>query len=1017
MGKTTIIVAEDEAINRQILGKILSDSYEILYACDGQECMELLRERAEQISAILLDIVMPNMDGYEVLKAIRQDARLSRVPVIVSSQMNTDEFEVKALKLGAQDFISKPYKPDIIRHRLANLIKLRETAALVNSVEKDEMTGLYNKQFFFKKAVEQLERYPDRKYELICLDVERFKLINDTFGISVGDELLCHISRLLTERTGKNSLCSHFGADVFFLLQPQEEAFTEKTFAELAERINEFPIRIQIKVHYGIYRIDDEELPISSMCDRAQLAIEEIKGQYDKLYAYYDDRVRQKLLSERFITDCMQQALEDGQFHVYYQPKYELTHETIVGAEALVRWIHPTIGMMQPGVFIPLFEKNGFITQLDQFVWETVCKDIRERMDAGKKPVPISVNVSRNDIYLSNLVDVIYGLVKKYDIPIRYLHLEITETAYTENPEQIIAVIDELRKLGFIIGMDDFGSGYSSLNMLAEISVDILKLDMRFIQNESGKSSDKGILSFIISLAKWLDLAVVAEGVETKEQIDTLKNMDCNYVQGYYFAKPMPKQQFIELMDKSDTSEMPCSSSVYIDKIPKKQVEKELHKERIMMIVDDIEVNRVVLASAFYDEYHIEEFENGKTAWDYLQENYKHVDIVLLDLLMPVMDGFQLLEKVRKDERMKHLPVIITSQGDKDGEARSLAMNADDFISKPYNLEIVQHCVKNVMANYQLQLMKEEASLLNAQSLMDIKKFPSPRIKGILSMQTELEKLRRYFDIVRLVNPTRTHVYSENDSQGCNIRGCYSVWGKEERCSNCISLRALNEKKRCSKLEYSEKGLFFVIAQYVAFEDKEAVIEMITKLDDAYVDNVFERDLLFMKLDDLNHRLESDDLTGVYNRRHINNHLNKYITHARKYKRQLGVAMIDLDGLKQINDTYGHLAGDEAIKKAAKLLNANLAVSKGDFVARFGGDEFLVVCRNIEKDIFVKRISEIIQLETAEEDGRLKLTFSAGCVSLKEVPACDADDIIKKADDRLYRAKQSGRCCVVASDE
>lgn len=1019
MGKATILIAEDQMINRKILGKILSDSYEIIYACDGQECMELLREHAEEISAVLLDIVMPKMDGYEVLKEVSKDGELSRIPIIVSSQMNTDEFEVKALELGAQDFISKPYKSDIIRHRLANLIKLRETAALINSVEKDELTGLYNKQFFFKKVEEKLERHPDRKYDLVCLDVERFKLINDTFGLSVGDDLLCHISKLLLEQGSKSSVCSHFGADVFFILQPRDEAFTESIFIKLEDLVNEFPIRIQIKVHYGIYCIDDISLPVSTMCDRAQLAIEEIKGQYDRLYAYYDDRVRQKLLNERFITDCMQEALDSGQFQVYYQPKYELTHERIAGAEALVRWIHPAIGMMQPGSFIPLFEKNGFITQLDQFVWEAACKDIRERINDGKQPVAISVNVSRNDIYNINLVDVLYGLIKKYEIPIQYLHLEITESAYTDNPDQIITVIEDLRKIGFIIEMDDFGSGYSSLNMLAEIPIDILKLDMRFIKNESGRSSDKGILSFIISLAKWLDLAVVVEGVETEEQINTLKTMDCNYVQGYYFAKPMEKQQFLDLMDGSELSEMQCTSSVRSDEIVEEHMNKESHNGRTMLIVDDIEVNRAVLAGAFYEEYQIEEYENGQEAWDYLKDNFERVDVVLLDLLMPVMDGFQLLERIRSDERMAHLPVIITSQGDKDGEARSLAMHADDFISKPYNLEIVQHRVKNVMANYQLQQMKEESALMNRLSRLEASPIPSLQIKGPLSIQAELNKLRQYFDLVRLVDPRRTHVYPECNEKNCDVRGCYSVWGKEERCNNCISLRALQDKTRFNKLEYSEQGLFFVISQYVKLEDKEAVIEMVTKLDDTYVDNVFERDLLFMKLDDLNHKLESDELTGVYNRRHINLYLNAYLKHARKYNRQLGVAMIDLDGLKGINDTYGHLIGDEAIKKVANILKTNFAVSKGDFVARFGGDEFLIVCRNIEMGVFEKRIASVIERirqETDDKEKSLKLTFSAGCVGMREIPGCDADGIIQKADERLYRAKQSGRCCVVASD-
>ncbi|MDD3277676.1 MAG: EAL domain-containing protein [Lachnospiraceae bacterium] len=1019
MGKATILIAEDENINRKILGRILSDTYDILYACDGQECMDLLREHVGEISAVLLDIVMPEKDGYEVLREVQSDAELSKIPIIVSSQMSKDEFEIRALELGAQDFISKPYKPDIIRHRLANTIKLRETAALVNLVEKDELTGLYNKQFFFRKVEEKLRTDETGRYDLICLDIERFKLINDTFGLSTGDQLLYHIAGLLINAGGDRTICSHFGADVFFLLQPQDAAFTEETYLDLAEKINAFPIQIQIKVHYGVYHIHDITVPISAMCDRAQLAVDRIKGQYDQLVAYYDDSIRQKLLNERFITDCMKEALESGQFQVYYQPKYELTGETIAGAEALVRWLHPTLGLMQPGSFIPLFEKNGFITQLDRFVWETACKDIRERIDAGKKLIAISVNVSRNDIYNLELVEILYNLVEKYQIPIQYLHLEITETAYTDNPQQIFLVIEKLRKLGFIIEMDDFGSGYSSLNMLAEVPIDILKLDMRFIKNESNSSSGKGILSFIISLAKWLNLAVVAEGVETEEQIASLRTMDCNYVQGYYFARPMTKGDFVKLIDESQLSEMHCKSSVRQEKESDETASRRAHQGRVMLIVDDIEVNRVTLAGAFYEEYQIQEAENGQQAWEYLQKNFEVVDIVLLDLLMPVMDGFQLLKHIRSDERTRQLPVIITSQGDKDGEARSFAMKADDFISKPYNLEVVRHRVKNVMANYYLQQLQEEAFLLERISQMDGQETAVLPSNQPVDIQAELENLRRYFDIVRLVDPRRTSVYPDAHAHKCDIHGCYSVWGKEKRCNNCISLRAVQDQTRYNKLEYSEKGLFFVISQYIRIDEQDAVIEMVTKLDDTYVDNVFERDLLFMKLDELNHRLESDELTGVYNRRHINLYLNTYIKHARKYDRQLGLAMIDLDGLKKINDTYGHLTGDVAIKKVAHILKTNFAASKGDFVARFGGDEFLVVCRNIEMKVFEKRIRSVIDLisrETFPGEEKMRIGFSAGCVGLVEVPGCDADALIAKADERLYRAKESGRSCVVASD-
>ncbi|NCC42008.1 MAG: EAL domain-containing protein [Clostridia bacterium] len=1007
--KSTVLVADDHLINRQILGGILSNDYNILYACNGKECLELLKQHANIISAVILDIVMPEMDGYEVLRVIKDDPVLSNIPVIVSSTTSRDESEIKALALGAQDFITKPYNASIICHRLANFIKLRENAALINSIEKDELTGLYNKQFFFKKVTEILDENPYSEYDLICLDIERFKLINDTFGMSVGDDLLKYIASCLIEFGKGISICSHFGADIFFIFLPHLVEYTDSLFHPCIDKFNEFPIQIQIKARYGIYPITDSSLPINAMCDRAQLAVDEIKGQYDVLFSIYDDKIRQRLLNERFITDSMQTALKEEQFKVYYQPKYDLDSEAIVGAEALVRWVHPKLGFMHPGEFIPLFEKNGFILQLDQYVWEKACQYIKNRIEKGLHPISISVNVSRTDMYNPKLPYILKDLVKKYNIPIQYLHLEITETAYTENPEQIFEVVKQLRCVGFIIEMDDFGSGYSSLNMLAEVPIDILKLDMRFIKNEANNTSGRGILSFIISLAKWLNLSVVAEGVETQEQILSLRAMGCSYVQGFYFAKPMTEAAFTEILKTTEFAEMHSTAPLQDFALEKMPEVTDTIPERIMVIVDDIEVNRKILGSVFLTQYCIVETENGLQTWEYLQENYDKVDIILLDLLMPVMDGFELLEKIRQNERMKELPVIITSQVDKEGEARSLAMKANDFISKPYNLDIVQLRVKNVIAAHQIQQLETEKPQISRSYDPSLLLFGPNMSKT--QVQTEIKRLRTYFDLVRMVDPEDMRV-TPCENESCDIEGCYCVWGKSERCNNCISLRALRGKTRYNKLEYSSQGLFFVISQYVEVDEKSYVIEMVTKLDDTYVSNILDKELLFLKLDELNRQLESDELTGVYNRRHIDLHLASYIENAQNTHCDLEAAMIDIDSLKAINDTYGHLTGDSAIKKIANILNHSFSKSRGDFVARYGGDEFFIVCRNIEPQLFHKRIHDVIQRiheETIEDHEDILLGISAGCVSLSECSTKDAAALIQKADERLYRAKASGK--------
>ncbi|MDD3402951.1 MAG: EAL domain-containing protein [Hespellia sp.] len=1009
MKKRTVLVVDDQFINRHILGKILSNEYDIIYAENGVQALDKLRKYPELISAVLLDIMMPVMDGYEVLRELSKDPVLSKIPVLVSSQKDGEEAEVQALSLGAQDFIAKPYKADIICHRLENTIRLRETAAMINKVERDEVTGLYSKQFFIDKVTEYLQQNPDQSFDLICVGIERFKLINETFGIRKGDEVLNYVAKIISGIEPDIGLCGRFSADEFYLLLSHRENYSTDTFSYWDQKLIKAPVDMDVRIHWGIYEISTNDLSVEEMCERARLATNQNKGKYDVKFSYYDESIRNEILEEQFIVTNMERALEQKQFHVYYQPKYDLRSEMIAGAEALVRWIHPEKGFMSPGAFIPIFERNGFVTKLDRYVWEKVCDDLHCWMELGNPPLAISINVSRADLYNPKLTDILLELVAKYKIPLHYLHLEITESAYTNNPQQIIAVVNHLRKLGFIIEMDDFGSGYSSLNMLAEMPVDVLKLDMRFIQNEAKKTAGKGILSFVISMAKWLNLAVVAEGVETGEQIATLRSMDCNYVQGFYYARPMARDDFWELLRTSPITDMVCTNKSIEQFVQQEEPERQRSvSNREMLIVDDIDVNRAVLAGTFMDEYKLVEKENGQEAWEYLQAHYQDVEIVMLDLLMPVMDGFQLLDKIRSEENTRDIPVIITSQGDAESEQRALQLKADDFIAKPYKPDIIRRRVHNALASYELKRVKDDKGVTGD-------------INGVVSgekAQEYMNTLKPHFDIVRLVDPRQTMVCESGGD--CNLHSCFSVWGRHSRCNNCISLKSLEKQDRQSKLEYSEHGLYFVISEYVPYYDRGAVIEMVTRLEDEYVDNVFDKDMLYMKLDKIHQQLEYDELTGVYNRRHIDKYFGSYIENAARRGVNLGIAMADIDSFKQLNDKYGHVAGDEIIRQVAQLLKNNIAVSKGDFVARYGGDEFMIVCGNIASDVFVKRmqtITKLVEHISIHEGENGDIGLSAGCVTLEEYPNFTANDFIKCADKRLYAAKESGKGRVVYKEE
>ncbi len=430
-----ILVVEDNEINRAALMAILAPEYTILEAENGSQALSVLEKYGVGISLILLDIYMPVMDGYTFLQHIKADPRVAAVPVIVTTSNDSEEDEVAALAHGATDFLTKPYRPQIILHRIAGIIHLRETSALINELRYDRVTGVYSKEFFCQQARDILYGNPDVKYDILCSDIEDFKLINDTFGVAAGDRLLQQVAGLYTQRLGDHGICGRMGADQFACLLEHREDYSDEMFTQSDTRINSGFGDQNVVMKYGIYTVEDREVSVEQICDRALLAAQSIKGKYGRHFALYDDNLRGKLLRRQAITDCMETALDAGQFEVYLQPKYQIWDGWLAGAEALVRWNHPEWGLQPPAEFIPIFERNGFITKLDQYVWEQVCALLQEWDKKGYPAISISVNVSRMDIHNTDLTEVLSSMVQRYGLAPSRLHLEITESAYTETPK------------------------------------------------------------------------------------------------------------------------------------------------------------------------------------------------------------------------------------------------------------------------------------------------------------------------------------------------------------------------------------------------------------------------------------------------------------------------------------------------------------------------------------------------------------------------------------------------------
>ena len=411
----------------------------------------------------------------------------------------------------------------------------------------DELTGIYNKQAFYAKTKEMLLDNPDKNFDLLRINIERFKVLNDLFGESTGDKLLRYIGKFLKEINLPLCVSGRLYADNFVVCYEAGKGDSRRMINTLQMVADSFAINNRTILSFGLYRIDDKTLPVSVMCDRANMALWKAKGNFKNPYCEYDEKMRQQVLKEQKIINAMERAIQNKEFTLYLQPKYDIEKGTIIGAEALVRWISLENGFISPGDFIPVFENNGFVYEVDKFIWEESCRYLRKWLDEGREVHPISVNISRIDLYDAKLVQHLVNLREKYQLPSQYLELEITESAYTEDPEQIITITRQLREAGFVILMDDFGTGYSSLNMLKDIQIDVLKLDMGFLKSSDYSAKGGNILTAILKMAESLKMQTIAEGVETKEQVEFLKKIGCQCVQGFYFARPMPAQEYERL--------------------------------------------------------------------------------------------------------------------------------------------------------------------------------------------------------------------------------------------------------------------------------------------------------------------------------------------------------------------------------------------------------------------------------------------------------------------------------------
>lgn len=551
--RRTILIVDDEPVNLRLLGNILGEEYDVAYAQTGKEAISEIKKQKDLLSLVLLDLYMPDGNGYAVLDEMRTNEELRDIPVIVLT--SDKSAEVVSLHRGAVDFLSKPYdNPEVIKARIRRSIELSIGRSIIGATGVDKLTGLMTKEYFFRYSQEYDKFHPDQEVDAIVVNVSKFHLINELYGRNFGDRVIKVIAEGVRNASRAcGGVACRTNADCFYMYIEHQENydFLMRTLSNLlAEMLEVQDIRLRIGVYPDIYH----SVNLEQRFDRALQACNLLsRNAGQDTLSVYDNRMHEREIYEAKLLGDIEKALLENQFKIVFQPKYDIHEDQpeLCSAEVLVRWKHPEYGLVRPDFFIPLFEENGRIKELDRFVWQEAARQVRIWHDMYGVKVPVSVNVSRVDIFDPDLLEFLKKVISDNNLDPADLHLEITETAYTDSVNTMIEVVKSLRDAGFKVEMDDFGKGYSSLNMLTSLPIDALKLDMAFIKDIAENNKEMSMVEFILEIARFLGVPVIAEGVENAEQYLLLKKAGCDIIQGYYFSKPVSSSEFGHLIERN----------------------------------------------------------------------------------------------------------------------------------------------------------------------------------------------------------------------------------------------------------------------------------------------------------------------------------------------------------------------------------------------------------------------------------------------------------------------------------
>ena len=1023
-GRRLVLVVEDEAVNRAILGMILEKDYEVLFAENGEEALSVIDGKKGLLSLVILDLIMPVMPGLEVLRRIKADPDTRDLPVIVASGDQSQEID--CLNAGAGDFIQKPYpEPGVILARVHRTIELFEGRQIIQSTERDPLTGLYNREFFFNYAEQYDQYHRDTPMDAIVLDINRFSIINERYGRAYADEVLRRVGEKAREIVhDAGGIVCHCEADIFLVYCPHREDYKAILDNASMGLSGEQNANNRVRLRMGVYSNVDKSVELERRFDRAKNASDSVRNSFTRSIGIYDDTLRKaEMYSEQLIED-FPRAIEEKQFRVFFQPKFNITGEKpfLAGAEGLVRWQHPELGLISPGVFIPLFEENGLIQKLDHYIWREAARQIRIWKDTVGFTVPVSVNVSRVDMYDASIVYTLLDILEESRLEAEALHLEVTESAYAEDAEQIIETVKRLRSMGFLVEMDDFGTGYSSLNMLSTLPIDVLKLDMKFINSAFGQEKDIHMLEIILEIARHLSAPVVAEGVETEEQMKALREIGCDMVQGYLFSPPVPPEKFEPFLQEAkkgsvSQEEAQTANHKAETKTAKKQSFLKEWSEKLSISMH--KASRIFMLAAFLAATALYICDSMATH-GYLRMEQASERYILAEQAAANLEAGSdtLTEAVRSFVVTGEFPYLQnyfteaneTRRRDKAVSDLESMMSRDstaytrlsDALSLSNELMADEYQAMNLILSsgeYEEALIPDELREAGL-SPEDAAKSPAEKYRLALNLVYG----DRYEDYkARIRSSTRActeELIEANDKERMRLNDRLEVLLSVQTVLTVLMLAvvlaivlyisgwirkpltSMVEQMRAKKtvLPAGAEELRFVSETYnTIFEENRRTHERLT------------------------YGNMHDALTGLYNRSAYD-----FMRHDLDMSRN-ALLLVDVDRFKGINDTYGHDVGDLVLKRVADVLKYSFRST--DLVFRLGGDEFVVIMTNVDssmRDQVKRKIDQANVMLQKPADDLPPTSLSVGVAFAdRENPE---GDIFKDADTALYRVKEAGRC-------